>query len=307
MEEKIYQFYALSEGDTPQEYRYIGVTSTTINIRFSQHKYCATHPEKCGLPVHKWMSSVYKKGGTILYQKIDQCKESEWERRETFLIQKYKDLGYKLLNLDKGGKGVITAEKRSKSSIQRSIEGHLKKIVLIEQISKITHICNSVIEAHEVYGLSKTAIGNVLSGRAKTTGGYYVVDYNTYISSEFNIDTYIQSRNNQVKKGKTIYQYNLEGILLKTFKNQSDATNYGFDDGAIRRAIKNKTIYKDSYWSYFNTIELKDFKSIYKYEYNGTKFRTLHEIATLVGLKDCTISNALRENRPIKGVIINRI
>lgn len=35
MEEKIYQFYALSEGDTPQEYRYIGVTSTTINIRFS--------------------------------------------------------------------------------------------------------------------------------------------------------------------------------------------------------------------------------------------------------------------------------
>lgn len=34
-EEKIYQFYALSESDSPQNYRYIGVTSTSINSRFS--------------------------------------------------------------------------------------------------------------------------------------------------------------------------------------------------------------------------------------------------------------------------------
>lgn len=33
--EKIYQFYALSASDSPQEYRYVGVTSTSINIRFS--------------------------------------------------------------------------------------------------------------------------------------------------------------------------------------------------------------------------------------------------------------------------------
>jgi hypothetical protein len=33
--EKIYQFYALSESDSPQEYRYVGVTSNSINSRFS--------------------------------------------------------------------------------------------------------------------------------------------------------------------------------------------------------------------------------------------------------------------------------
>lgn len=33
--EKNYQFYALSASDTPQEFRYIGVTSKSINSRFS--------------------------------------------------------------------------------------------------------------------------------------------------------------------------------------------------------------------------------------------------------------------------------
>lgn len=33
--EKCYQFYALSASDSPQEYRYIGVTSRSINSRFS--------------------------------------------------------------------------------------------------------------------------------------------------------------------------------------------------------------------------------------------------------------------------------
>ena len=73
MENKIYHFYVLKSDLDPEQIRYVGVTSTTINKRFSQHKYCATHPEKCGLPVHKWMSSVYKKGGKIIIEKIDEC------------------------------------------------------------------------------------------------------------------------------------------------------------------------------------------------------------------------------------------
>jgi hypothetical protein len=48
------------------------------------------HSEKCGLPVHKWMASVYKNGGTIIYTKIDECDESEWEDREVYLIDTYK-------------------------------------------------------------------------------------------------------------------------------------------------------------------------------------------------------------------------
>lgn len=304
---KLYQFYALSASDSPQEYRYIGVTSKSINSRFSQHKYCATHPEKCGLPVHKWMASVYKKGGNIIYTKIDECTESEWENKEICLINEYKEK-YNLLNLDKGGRGVITSEKRSKSSLQRSAEGHYKKIVLFDKLGKTIHICNSVIEAHELYGIPKTAVGNVLSGRSKTSKGYYIVTYEEYMSPKFNIQKHIQEKTNSTKINKLVYRYNLNGTLLECFDSQQEIyRKYGFDDGCIRRAIRNKTIYKESYWTNTNTINIKDFEKEYKYLYNNIKFKTIKDIAKYVGFKECTISNALRENRLVKGYIVSRI
>ena len=113
---KLYQFYALSEETTPQEFRYIGVTTKKLSDRFAQHKYCARHENKRALPVHKWMYSVYKNGRNIIYSKIDECEESQWEIREQELITKYSKQ-FSLLNLDKGGKGVITKEKRESDGI----------------------------------------------------------------------------------------------------------------------------------------------------------------------------------------------
>lgn len=136
------------------------------------------------------MSSVYKNGGTILYTKIDECIEEEWEDRETSLINEYKEK-YNLLNIDKGGKGVVTSEKRSKSSMQRSIEGHYKKIVLFDKLGNVIDICESSIQAVEKYNLSKTAISNVLKGRSKTTGGYYIVYFDDYNSPNFDIQKFI--------------------------------------------------------------------------------------------------------------------
>ena len=252
------------------------------------------------------MSSVYKNGGKILHTKIDECTE-DWENKEFQLINEYKKK-YNLLNLDKGGKGVITSEKRTKSSLQRSAEGHYKKIVLFDKLGKNIHICNSVKEACEIYKIPKTAVGNVLSGRSKTSKGYYIVTYENYTSSNFDIQKFIQEKTDLTKVNKLVYRYNLSGILLECFNSQQEIYNkYGFDDGCVRRAIKNKSIYKDSYWTNTNTINIIDFEKEYKYLYNNIKFKTLHEIAKHVGLKDCTISNALRKNRPVKGYIISRI
>lgn len=304
---KIYQFYALSASDSPQEFRYVGVTSKSINSRFSQHKYCATHSEKCGLPVHKWMSSIYKKGGTVLFTKIAECDEIEWEDKEIYLINEYQKK-YNLLNLDKGGRGVITSDKRSKSSLKRSAEGHYKKIVLFDKLGQNIHICNSVKEACAKYNIPRTSVGNVLSGRSKTSKGYYIVTYEEYTSPNFDIQKFIQSKTNSTKNNKLVYRYNLNGILLECFNSQQEVHNkYGFDPGCLRNAIKNKTIYKKSYWSNTNNININDFEKEYKYLYNDVKFRTLHEIANYVGFKDCTISNALRNNKPIKGYFVFRI
>lgn len=112
MSSKKYQFYGLVSSDNMGEIRYVGVTSRTINQRFSQHKYCATHPNQRGLPVHKWMWSVYQKGGKIIPKLIDECEENCWEEREIYWIDYYRKHSKNLLNIDKGGHGVITSKKK---------------------------------------------------------------------------------------------------------------------------------------------------------------------------------------------------
>jgi hypothetical protein len=63
---KIYNFYVLVSENDPENVRYVGVTTKKVKERFNQHKYCAVHKDKRGLPVHKWMFSKYQKGENIL-------------------------------------------------------------------------------------------------------------------------------------------------------------------------------------------------------------------------------------------------
>lgn len=81
---------------------------------------------------------------------------------------------------------------------------------------------------------------------------------------------------------------------------------YNFDPGAILRAIKNKTIYKDSYWSTDTSININEFESEYKYTWNNKNFRTLKEISQEVNLAECTITNAKNKNKPVKGYYIEK-
>ena len=64
--EKQYYFYTLSTKSDIENIRYIGVTTRTLKARFSQHKYCALHNEKRGLPVHKWMFKHYQLNDEII-------------------------------------------------------------------------------------------------------------------------------------------------------------------------------------------------------------------------------------------------
>lgn len=93
------------------KYIIFGVTSKAIAVRFSQHKYSANH-ENRSMPVHKWMYSKYKKGIEIKFKEIDFCFESEWKEKEVYWISYYRKLNPFLLNLQKGGSGVITNNMR---------------------------------------------------------------------------------------------------------------------------------------------------------------------------------------------------
>lgn len=304
---KLYQFYALSEESTPQDFRYIGVTSRSINQRFAGHKYYATNNSKRSYPVHKWMHSVYEKGGNIIYTKIAECSESDWESMEKALIAEYRTF-HNLLNVDEGGTGVITKEKRNKSGLHRSAESHKKSIVLFNLEGKLIAICDSLKEASTKYKLNRTSIGNVLHGRSKTCGGYYIITYEKFKNPEFNIKDFINESNNSRNKHKAIYQFDLNGNLLQYFKSKREAKLIkNLDQGAIFRAIKNKTVYKDSYWSYSPIINISEFKSIYKYKYDNKLYKTQKELGKDLNLASCTISAHVIDNIPINGIYIETL
>lgn len=305
--EKIYHFYVLSSTDCPNDIRYVGVTMQTVEQRFYKHKYCAMHPEKRGLPVHKWMWNKYEKGLDIIVKEIDSCGEKDWENREIYWISKYRE-GGKLLNISKGGKGVIPKEARSKDSIKRSSEGHYKQITLLDNYGHVVEHCPSVKYVHEKYGIAKTAVGNVLSGRSKTAKGYYIIETEKFNSPDFNSKNFIQSLNDNTSREKIIYKYDLDGNLLEALSSlQEYHRKYKYDTGALRRAIKDKHAYKDMYWSTTNTINLSEYKSVYKYEWNGKKYKTIPEIAKELNSPTPTISGYYYDKRLLKGHIINKL
>lgn len=155
------------------------------------------------------MYSKYELGLDILITEIDSCLEIEWEQKEQQLIEKYSKLD-DLMNIDKGGKGVITDEKRSIDSKERSSKAHYKKIVLFNKEEKLIEICESCKYAIEKYNLNRTSIGNVLSGRTNTVNNYYIVSFETYSNPNFNIKEHIQKLNDRNIVVKLIYKYSLD-------------------------------------------------------------------------------------------------
>lgn len=293
METKNYSFYVLKSDIHPNEIRYVGVTSTSLSRRFTQHKYCANHQEKRSLPVHKWMYSVYQKGGKINIEKVYECPESEWENAEKDLIQKYKDLGHKLLNVDSGGKGVITKEKRSIDSITRSIDAHKKPVTAYNLDGTKYMDFDSLTEAAQFLNGKSNNIWSALSGNTKSAYGY-MWKYKSEIES---IDEY-----NKKSIGIKIYQFDFNGNLIKCFDSKKDVitffnvTNYK----ALDKAIENKTAYKKSFWSLNNKINVNEFICPFKYRIikNQDVINVIEqkEIAEIIGCCKATVCSKLKKS-----------
>lgn len=293
MKSKKYLFYVLKSDISPNEIRYVGVTTTSLARRFTQHHYCAKHPEKRGLPVHKWMHSVYEKGGKINIEQIDQCSELEWEKREKFLIQKYRDLGYDLLNIDEGGKGVITEEKRSKDSITRSAEKHRKPITAYNLDGSKYKDFSSLTEAANFCNGKINNIESVLSGNSKSAYGYMW----KYKSENEFIDKY---KKEQI--GTKIYQFDLEGKFIREFESKKEVLNFFNVDSyrALTNAIKNKTEYKKYFWSLDPIIDITTYISPFKYKITKDnkviKVMEQKEVAEIIGSCKATICTKLKNN-----------
>lgn len=308
-------FYRLSTSSDPTNYRYIGVTVTSIKTRLSGHKYCATHAEKRGLPVHKWMWKHYQLGEKILIEQIFECDESEWEYNETRLIQEYRDAGYDLLNIDKGGHGVITKEKREKSSIQRSIKAHEVPIYAIDpNTMKIWKEFQSSVKAAKYFNFSShSSINNALNGRTKKSAGYYWVYKHDWDSGINKINT----EPNFQKFKNAIYRFDFNGNLIKKyesgkeFERSSEVSNYK----TAKNAIKTKKWYLDSFWSDKDHIDIIAYHNAYynfeEFDSNGkiiNKYHTQGEVAKKIEACPSVVCIAIKENKKLpNGNFIRKI
>ena len=293
MTTKTYLFYVLTSDIAPNEIRYVGVTTKkSVSQRLIQHRYCANHPKKRGLPVHKWMYSVYKQGGTINITEIDRCLENEWEEKEQFLIQKYKNENHNLLNIDKGGRGVITKEKRSIDSVIRSIEAHKKPITAYYLNGEIYKTFSSITEAANELKGKVNNICSVLNNHTKSAYGYMW----KFKSNNEKIDPY------QKKLiGTKIYQFDLNGKLLHEFNSKQEVLKFFNIKGhqPLNRALENKTHYKKFYWSYTPTINIKEFEFPYKYKITKNDdiiyIIEQKDIADIIGISKSTVNSKLKK------------
>lgn len=298
MTNKIYNFYTLSALSSKDNVRYVGVTVKTVEQRFYQHRYCAKNPKKRGLPVHKWMWSHYEKGDDIIVTQIDSCEESEWQQREQYWIKFYKDNGFDLMNIDKGGNGVITLEKRTKDSIQRSIDGHEKPVIALYKDGSFFKEYSSIKEATKELGLkSKSSISNVLRGKSKSSAGYLWVYKDNYnVNNQY---TY-----NPIYKGTTIYEFDIDGLLLNKYpsKKYFDSIK-GFSLNGITSAIENKSVYHDHYWSTAKNINISEYEPYFLYKEIDQEnniiemYRTQTEICEKFNLNSASVCIRIKKHK----------
>lgn len=294
MQTKNYSFYVLKSDINPDEIRYVGVTTQPLSRRFTQHKFNVTHPEYRGLPVHKWMYSVYKKGGKINIEKIDECSELEWEDREKFLIKKYKNEGHRLLNIDEGGRGVITAEKRSIDSITRCANAHKKPVTAFNLDGSKYKDFDSITEAANFLNGKKNNIMSVLSGNTKSAYGYMW----KYKLGESSIDSYQKDI-----PGIKIYQFDLEGNFIKEYQSKKEVidTLKVKSQKALTKAIKNRTEYKHYFWSIRKNIDFSTFVSPFKYTVRKgdetIKVIEQKEVAEIIGASRSLVNQRLKCNK----------
>jgi len=173
--ENTIKIYTL-EDPIKDEIRYIGMTTLSLNQRLSQHVYDAKLKNSYKA---KWLSSLLKKNLKPKIKLLDECSQDEWEDTERMYIAIFKSWGFKLVNLDEGGRGsIINRKNKHLSGYLRSIQAHKKEIHkynkntgdFIETFSSINEAAkqhhindNTITEAAKVEVVVQQVIyGNIL-------------------------------------------------------------------------------------------------------------------------------------------------
>lgn len=121
--------YALHAGDNI--YRYVGLTTTSLNTRLISHRFEANR-EKVKYPVHRWI----KKHGVenIVIESLGEFDKQDLPIWEIEFIRKLRGEGFALLNLSSGGYGLIEKTEAHKNAIRAAMVEWKKRPEYLEKV-----------------------------------------------------------------------------------------------------------------------------------------------------------------------------
>jgi hypothetical protein len=236
---KIYSIYKLIDPNT-LDVRYIGVTTTSLNIRLAQHVYDGRH--KSGTHKINWIKALLENNQRPIIELLETTDEDNWQRREIYWINFYQQL----TNTLEGGMGVVVD--RSKSSVQKSSEAKYVKVCQLKEDGTFIKEWDSPTLASLKLDISKTAINNCLNKRVVLAGDFRWVYYEEYHSSDFKL------RERRLPFGsKTVYKFNENMELINVYKTVVEAANANhLFHTSIRKSCKLLTLCNGFYYRFHN-------------------------------------------------------
>jgi hypothetical protein len=225
--------YVLSDPETPDDVRYVGVTHHSLKRRLSVHL-----ARSKGMTYHsaRWVRKVVSSGVVPLITAIHTGEGDSWGSVEAWWIQWHRERGYRLTNITNGGEGtpgrVTSPETRAKLSIslkgvRRSAEYRAKSSV-----------------AHTGYRHSDAA---KMKMRVASTGRRHSADVRAKMSAsakgrQFSADTRAKLRSAQEGKKLSIETRAKIGAAAKGLKRSPETRarmSVAAKAACARRRLKN--------------------------------------------------------------------
>lgn len=181
--------------------------------------------------------------------------------------------------------------------MQRCGEKHRKPITAFNLDGTFYKNFPSITAAMEELGIKHhTNLTNVLKGPGKSSFGY-IWKYTSQCTEEElknGIEGYSIDRHS-----RALYQFDFEGNLVNKYDAIVDYTGKRSKHSSLIYAIEDKHSYDGYYWSFNDSINIKEFKSPYRYKVtkdgDTQYFLYQKDMEKLVGLWRTTIARKFTE------------
>lgn len=118
---------------TTEEIRYVGKTKRSLRQRLSEHVQQKPKDYR-----GRWIHSLLKQNLQPLIEEIEKCYEHEWQEREIFWIQYFRNLNCKLTNANDGGLGNYNLITECRNKISNSLKGRKRPPISDETRAKMS-------------------------------------------------------------------------------------------------------------------------------------------------------------------------